>query len=179
MQIERSSSKYKQFGSASIVLPILFILSLTLGAWAVNVYYQTLVPISSILIVVVLGIVTAMTIGVWLNTYRVFWNNFMSVVIGAGLAFFGYMLLNKTFADKQIVVETFDIKQSGNFPRSGKRWSRRCRQPYVIIDFNGIEKKLKFYCKYEHTIGNYKKVRLAYQEGLFGFPIICEQTLLF
>ena len=175
MQIDHSKSKYKQFRSSGIVLPILFFVSLILATWAVNVYYKTVVSIASILIVLSFGIGTAMTIGVLLNTHKSFWNNIMSVVIGAGMAFFGFMQLNKTYADKHIVGATFDIMRSGNFPKTGKGW---CGQPYVIIDFNGIEKRLKFYCKYESTIGNYKKVRLEYQEGFLGCPIICDQTLL-
>lgn len=98
-----------------------------------------------------------------------------SGVIGAGLLYFTPLILNRVFVSEKINTETFEIIRTGNM---GSGRSGRCKSPYAEIYFGPLKKELVFSCSFEDTIGNYKKVRLEYSDGLFGFPVIRRQILI-
>ncbi len=82
--------------------------------------------------------------------------------------------MNQQFADKELETEQFLIIKKGTLGR-GK--NSTYSQPYVNIDFYGIEKQLVFYCQYANTIKHSKKVNLTYSKDLFGFNIIKSKQL--
>ena len=68
----------------------------------------------------------------------------------------------------------FEIIKKGTLPR-GK--GGHCNQPYVIIDFYGVEKELTFYCSDADKVKRASKVNLTYSKGLLGFNIIKSKDL--
>ncbi|MEI6950118.1 hypothetical protein V9K67_23235 [Paraflavisolibacter sp. H34] len=93
----------------------------------------------------------------------------------SGNAYFLTLYLNREFAEKEVTADIFVIKETGNLAK-GKGGS--CRSPYVMIDFYGCEKQLVFDCEYQEIVHDYKKVKLDYFKGVFGFPVVQSQTLL-
>ncbi len=98
-----------------------------------------------------------------------------SIIIGGGTLFFSILYINKQFAYKEVLIENFTIKKKGNFSRGRKG---NCSQPYVYIDFYGLEKQLVFYCQEQEKVDNSSKVILAYSTGFFGFEVIHNKELV-
>lgn len=159
------------------ILHILFLFGIALAIWGITIFRLTIIDIKTLFIIATIGTAFAfITIKKILkSSYAHFWILFISIAVGGGGFYFSTLFLNQYFADKNSVTNEFKIIDTGNLAR-GRRSS--CSQPFAIIDFNGIEKQLVFYCDYEKTIMNFSKVLLTYKNGLFGFDIIETKELL-
>jgi hypothetical protein len=52
-----------------------------------------------------------------------------------------------------------------------------CNQPYVVVDFYGVEKELIFYCQDAYQVKHASKVNLSFSKGFFDFDIIRSRDL--
>lgn len=157
-------------------LSILFILSIVIVVWGINIYRKTIIDPKYLFAVVSIGTVIAAVILFFVtkNFLNAFFTLFIAAAIGGGTTYFLTLYLNKELAVKEISSETFDIKTTGNL---GSR-KGGCRSPYAVIDFYGNEKQLVFYCEYEKSIHDYKIVKVDFFRGFFGFPVVETQTLI-
>jgi hypothetical protein len=154
-----------------------FFVSICLVIWGILIYRLTIINFNYLFGVVVVGTIIALyLINRFLkSSYSKFWIFFISSVVGGGTLYFGLLFLNQIFADKKIISREFPIIETGNLGRGKKS---NCSQPYAVVDFNGTEKQLVFYCEFEKTIMNYTKVKLTYSKGLFGFDIVDSKELI-
>jgi hypothetical protein len=165
------------FKAGDAILFFLFLISICLAVWAVNIYRLTVVDTSLLFIVSAIGTVVAFFAVHFLikSSYSKLWTLFISIVIGSGAFYFGLLFLNQTFSDKEIIAEDFQIIKIGTL---GQSRPTRCFQPYAIIDFHGTEKQLVFYCDFAEAMKKSSKVSLTYSKGLFGFDIINSKQLV-
>jgi hypothetical protein len=175
--INKVFSRPSNFKAGDGILFLFFFASICLSIWAVDIYRLTIVDTSLLYIVSAIGTVIAfLAIHFFIkSTYSKFWTGFISIVIGSGTFCFGLLFFNQRFSDKEIIEEDFKITKTGTLGRSRPT---RCYQPYAIIDFNGTEKQLVFYCDFAEKMENYSKVSLTYSKGLFGFDIIKSKQLV-
>ena len=143
--------------------------------WGIIIYRLTIIDIKTLFIITTIGTVFAFIAikRILKSSYAIFWI-FFSIAVGGGTFYFSTLFLNQFFADKDAITKESRIIETGNLAR-GRR--SNCSQPFAIIDFNGTEKQLVFYCDYEKTIKDFSKVILTYKNGLFGFDIIETKVL--
>lgn len=87
-----------------------------------------------------------------------------------GFILFSFMATNFYFADNQINKRTFVINTKGSL--SGSKRHRSERKPYVLINYDGIEKQLIFSYSDTDKINSAKKVHLNIKKGFLGFDIL-------
>ena len=169
-----NNSLYKN--KSDLILQILFLLCVSLAIWGITIYRMTIIDIKYLFIITTIGSVAAFALikKILRSSYSNFWTFFGSIGIGGGLFYFGILFINQQFADNELFSEQFVILKTGTLGR-GKGSS--CSQPYAIIDFNGTEKELIFYCSYAEIIKNSKNVSLTYSKGALGFNIIKSKQL--
>lgn len=159
------------------VLSILFILSIAISVWGIGIYRRTIIEPKYLFVAVSIGTIIAAVILLFVTRdyLNAFWTLFVAALIGCGTTYFLTLYLNMELADKEVISEVFEIQTTGNLAR-GKKGG--CGSPYAIIDFYGHEKQLIFYCEYEKSIHNYKKVKVDFFRGFFGFPVVENQVLV-
>ena len=165
------------FTAGDAILFLLFIASICLTVWAVNIYRLTIIDTNLLFIVSAIGTVIAffaITFSIR-STYSKFWTLFICIIIGSGTFYFLLLFCNQAFSDKEIIKEDFQIIKKGTLGASRPTW---CFQPYAIIDFHGTEKQLVFFCDFAEEMKNSSRVNLTYSKGLFGFDIIKSKQLV-
>lgn len=146
--------------------------------WTINIYRNTLVDWKFSLIVVITGITITLLISFF------FWKKVMafyplwSFIVycclwGGSIPYSSILVINQELAQTKQFSDTFQVKQTGHFSKG--RYS--CGPPYVIIDFNGLEKQLVFSCDLADDIKLYHKVALCYSTGYFGYNVIRNKEL--
>lgn len=88
---------------------------------------------------------------------------------GAFILYF-FMASNFYLADNQIEKKSFKIIRTGSLP--GPKGSRNEREPYVFINYEGLEKQLLFSFNVTDKINSAKEVELSVRKGFFGFDIL-------
>ncbi len=163
---------------ADTLLFFLFLISMSLTIWGINIYRLTIIEIKYLFAVAIIGITVALFLlpRFLKSSYSKFWSFLITSAIGAGLFYFGFLFLNQRFADNHLQIEDFAILKRGKFPRGG--FGSHCEQPYIIINFHGVEKQLVFYCLQTEMIKHAKKIELSYSRGAFGFNVIRSKQLL-
>jgi hypothetical protein len=175
-QISQDLKRKLKFNTGVTILTLLFFASIGLTIWAIGIYRLTIIDIKYLFAAAAFGTLIAFAIILFRlkSTYSMRWTFVISIAIGGGFFYFGLLYLNQAFADKETLINDFQIVETGNLGRGRKS---SCFQPYAIIDFNGTQKQLVFYCEYEKTIKNYSKVTVTFSKGLFGFDVIKSKNL--
>lgn len=162
---------------ANIILALLFFASMGLAIWGINIYRLTIVPFRYLFQIVAISTLVTLPVILFVlkPTYNFFWIFLTSTAIGGGTSYFVFLYINSIYSNAEISKQDFSIVKTGTLAK-GK--SSSCGSPFVVVDFNGVEKELIFFCEYEKIIKSFSKVRLEYSEGFFGFEIIKSKTLL-
>jgi hypothetical protein len=152
------------------ILAGLFIGSLTLTIWEVDVYEKTFIPLKIPLLVwIITGVVFTpflrKKLSIYLMTTNLFLQMFYNIVTFGGLVISGFMLANFYFANKAETVINENIVSIGHLNSRSN-----CGRPFIIIDYNGQKKQLVYYC--DMKVELYKTVDLTISQGLFGFDIV-------
>lgn len=170
------SSRWR-FCPGDALLAFLFLLSLSLIIWGIDLYRLTVIEAKFLIAATIVGAFISVVVIFLLQTRRFYtvWTFLISIVIGAGFFYFALLYLNQAFGEKETFKEEFVIIRTGSLAR-GKYGS--CLRPYVIVNFYGTEKRLLFYCEYEKTVKDFSKVMITYSRGLFGFDIIASKQLI-
>ncbi|MCT4602166.1 MAG: hypothetical protein N4A59_04545 [Marinifilum sp.] len=85
---------------------------------------------------------------------------------------FSFMSINYFFASSSIETKKFKVLETGSL--SGGKGSRNKRKPYVVINYEGMEKDLIFPHSEMENVMNSKAVMLDVRKGLFGFDVLDE-----
>jgi hypothetical protein len=162
---------------SNIILAILFFASMGLIIWGINIYRLTIINPKYLFALITFGIFPGFILikFVLKPSYKIVWIFLNSIAIGGGTLYFLFLYLNSTYSGKEQLSGNFNIIKTGTL---AKGRSGSCGSPYAVVDFNGTEKELIFFCDYENTISSFSKVRLEYSKGFFGFDIIKTKTLI-
>ena len=166
-----------------ILYPIIFFIGLTLMAWQISIFRNTIID-SKILVSVVLitGIVTYLLdfsnykktykyTGFYLHTYAL-----MHYILGYGFIVCStFMLTNYYFADNKTITKEFKIIE--RYSLSGRKRHRSERKPTFIINYEGENKELVFPHEFYKNMETYTSVEFEVRKGYFGFEILENKKL--
>ena len=165
----KKNTKIRNIGGA------LFFLGLGLLYWEVIIYRETIIDLKIPLLI-------WLTPGIFLTP--IFYNRinaldrkanwalhyFLHTCMTGSILLFSFMATNLYFADSHIMVKHFNVLNTGSI--SGPKGHRDEREPYVDINYEGLEKEVVF--TYEETakVMSAKSVKLTVRKGLLGFDIL-------
>ncbi len=158
------------------VFSILFFISLGLLIWGISIYRNTVVETKYLIATVILGIfIGEITFSFLIKRgpWSV-WIFLIKALPSSIICCFLLLLINQELVNNELEKGQFFITAKGTFSRS-KRGS--CRQPFVHIDFYGVNKQLVFYCQDAEAVQRSSKVNLTYSRGALGFYIIQSKQL--
>ncbi len=174
---ERVSNGNKKLDNLVVIL---FFLGLILLIWEIFIYRRTIIELK-------IPLLLWLTPGVfmtpllykrmnYIDGMKAHWtlHYILHTCMTGAFILFTFMASNLYFADNQIENKTFDIIRKGSLP--GSKGHRSKRKPYVMINYEGMEKQLIFQYSVTETINSAKKVNLTVKRGLWGFDILekCE-----
>lgn len=156
------------------VLVTLFLGSLLLTIWEINVYQKTFIPFKvPFLIWILTGLAFTpflkRTLTVYFTTPFLFLQIVYNVVTWGGLFVSAFILTNYYGAEKATTVVNEKILLTGHLAKGLKG---HCEQPFIIINHNGAEKQLVYYC--DTPVENYKSVDLTIAKGFWGYDIVVQ-----
>lgn len=158
---------------------ITFLITISCGClivWSINIYRNTFIDWRILVPPVIIGIIFFL-VALWkllLNFgYQMWAILFICSICGGGLSHFGFMYLNQRFSVTDTITETFTIERKGTLAKG----RRGCSQPYAVINFDGLEKDLIFYCDLSESFHKYSKIRISYSKGFLGYYVIKERLL--
>jgi hypothetical protein len=155
---------------------VLFLLGLILLIWEIFIYRKTIIELK-------IPLLLWLTPGVFLTPLlykrmnyidgmKAHWtlHYILHTCMTGAFILFAFMASNLYFADNKIENKTFDIIRTGSLP--GSKGHRSERKPYVMINYEGMEKQLIFSYPETDKINSAKKVNLTVKRGLWGFDIL-------
>jgi hypothetical protein len=170
---ERVSNGNKKLDN---LIGFLFILGLILLIWEIFIYRRTIIELK-------IPLLLWLTPGVfmtpllykrmnYIDGMKAHWtlHYILHTCMTGAFILFAFMASNLYFADNQIKNKTFDIISTGSLP--GSKGHRSERKPYVMINYEGMEKQLIFSFPETERINSAKKVNLTVKRGLWGFDIL-------
>lgn len=165
--------KEKNKKRLELLLSIIFVCSLCLSIWSVNIYRDTVIEWTILVLPTIIGIVVTtfifkeklLKIGTSVGTIF-----FICLFCGGACAHFSFMILNQKFTDTLTISKTFIIEKNGVMANG--------HEQYVIVDFYGLKKQVFISRKEMGNISKFSKIRLVYSKGLFGYDVIKEKTLV-
>ena len=165
------------FNPIDTILFGLFIGSIALTVWEINIYQKTFIPLSVPLTMWVLpGLLITPFFKRILTIHlkaSVFLQLFYNIVTWGGLVTFAFMWTNHNFPNDARIEINEKIISVGHFPKGGR--GNHCEQPYIVINYKGQDKQLVYYCGV--AVENFNSVDLTISKGLFGFEIITKSEL--
>ena len=168
---QKLKPKIPHFKLINGILATLFICSLLLTIWEINIYQKTFIPLKvPLLIWLLTGLAFTpffkRILTIYFMTPYVFLQIVYNIVTWGGLFVSAFMLTNYYLSDKQVIVVNEKIFSTGHLAR-GSRGT--CEQPYIIINYNGQEKQLVYYCGTQVEL--FKSVDLTISKGFLGYDI--------
>jgi hypothetical protein len=159
------------------ILGTLFIGSLLLTIWEIDIYQKTFIPLKiPFLIWVLTGLVLTpfmrRTLTIYFTTPFLFLQIVYNVVTWGGLVVTIFMLANYYLADKTTIAVNEKIISTGHLARGSRG---HCEKPFIIINYNGQEKQLVYYCDIQ--VEKYNSVDLTIAKGFLGYDIITTSDL--
>jgi hypothetical protein len=154
----------------------LFLLGLVLLVWEIFIYRRTIIELKIPLLI-------WLTPGVFLTPLLYKKMNFIDgmkahwtlhyilhTCMTGGVILFAFMASNFYFASNEIENKKFEIIGFGSLP--GSKGHRSERKPYVMINYQGMEKQLIFSYLDTDKVNSSTKVNVAAKRGLWGFDIL-------
>jgi len=154
------------------VMSILTLGSLLLIIWEMLIFRKTfisvLIPLS---IFSIGGLITFISLKNKINYYILNEHSFFlqtihGIILFGGVLMFSFMGANYYFTVQKEKIFDLRIIETGHLARG----RRGCGNPYAIVNYNNTQKQLIFPCSVE--IDNCTSVKVALNEGLFGFVVI-------
>jgi hypothetical protein len=178
-----SRLKVKDSGDKKLdfLLKTLFFVGLILLVWQIFIYRRTIIDLNIPLFICFTPglILTPLffkklnyidgTRGHWTLHYL-----FHTITVG-GIILFCFMSSNFYLANNVSVQSKFKIIDRGSLP--GRKRHRDERSPYVIINYNGMNKQLIFSYEKMDEVMAAKYLLLKVKKGLWGFDILDEYTV--
>lgn len=92
-----------------------------------------------------------------------------SCITGAFILF-SFMAVNYFFSEKEVCQKVFNVEETGSLP--GSKGNRNKRKPYVVINYEGMDKHLVFPNSKMKEVMNSKRAVLRVKRGQFGFDVL-------
>lgn len=161
----------------SVILVLLFFLSMGLLIWGIGIYRETIIEARYLLVTIICAIFIGEVSLSFLirNCPRTIWSFLMKALISGGIGYFSLLIINREWANSITETEQFLILDKGTLARSK---GGRCRSPYIEIEFAGVSKQLIFYCSDAEAVRGASKVNISYSRGGLGFYIIRSKKLI-
>lgn len=158
------------------LLTSLFIGSLLLITWEINIYQKTFIIFKTpFLIWILTGFAFTpfmkRTLTIYFTTSFLPLQIIYNLVTWGGISVSAFILFNYYLAEKETIVTNKKILSTGHLARGSKG---HCEQPYIIINYNGQEKQLIYYCGTQ--VENYKSVDLTIAKGFLGYDIVVQSN---
>jgi hypothetical protein len=108
----------------------------------------------------------------YIDGLKIHWiaHYFLHTCMTGSILLFSFMATNYYFADKEITTKKIEILDKGS--SSGPKGKEEERVPYVIINYDNLEQKLKFSYFETEVIDSAKFVNIFIRKGFFDFDII-------
>jgi hypothetical protein len=166
----------KGFQSANLLLSSIFIGSIFLIVWEIKIYQKTFIPLKiPFLIWLLTGLlltpILRKKLAVYLETNNILLQIVYSIMTCGGFLVSAFMLPNYYMANKETSVINKRIISTGSLGSS----KGGCRQPFIIINYDGLDKQLVYYCGIK--VDQYQSVDLTISKGFFGFDIVRSSEL--
>jgi len=153
----------------------LFFLGLVLLLWEIEIYRDTIIDLKiPLLIWLTPGLVLTPIFYSRINALdrKANWalHYFLHTCMTGSFLLFSFMATNLYFSDSQSTIKHFNVINTGSI--CGPKGHRDEREPYVDINYEGLEKEVVF--TYEETakVMSAKSVKLTVRKGLLGFDIL-------
>ncbi|MCY1635154.1 hypothetical protein [Marinifilum sp. D737] len=163
------------------IIVFLFILGIALLTCEIYIYRKTLIELKiPLMIWLTPGIVLTPIFYNKLNDIdgmKAHWSLHYilhSCMTGA-FVLFSFMAVNYFFADNEVVSKKFKVQETGSL--SGGKGSRNKRSPYVVINYEGMEKQLVFSNSQMDKVMNSKWAVLKVRKGRLGFDVLENYTV--
>lgn len=166
----------KQRGFYEFIAFLITIICFFLIYWAIEIFQNTFIDWKILVPPIILGTVIFTTVCWRMLTktgYSLWAKVFIGCVCGSGISHFGFLYLNQKFEQTEIHTQTFTITKKGTLAK-GKNG---CNQPYIVINFDGLDKEIPFYCQMYDQVQKSSTVKISYTMGLFGYNVIKEKSL--
>ncbi len=160
------------------IIGFLFILGLSLLVWEIFIYRKTIIDLKIPLLIWLLpGIIMTPLLYDKMNNIdgmKAHWTLHYLLHTGMTGAFilFLFMATNFYLADSSLVKKQFEIIEKGSLP--GSKGHRNERKPYVVINYEGLEKELIFSYSQIEKVNDSRYANLYVKKGLWGFDILEE-----
>ena len=105
----------------------------------------------------------------------VFMHYLLHTIITGGILMFLFMATNFYFADNSIIEKRFKIEKIDSLP--GSKGEREKRQPYVVIDYEGMKKELIFSYEETEKVKTAKYAVMKVSKGFLGYDILKEKDV--
>jgi hypothetical protein len=111
----KDHNKKFNFQTGDTILTVLFFASISLTIWGINIYRMTIIDLKYLFVTIAFGIIIAIAILTRLikSSYSTIWTFLIKAGIGGGLFYFALLFINKQFADKEFLIEQFQIVKKG------------------------------------------------------------------
>jgi hypothetical protein len=176
LQRNISGKSPRNLNAINGILGMAFFGSLLLTIWEINIYRTTFIPIGLPLAIwvfagLLLTPILSKFLAVYIRVTSLFWQLFYNVITFGGFAAFGFLWINCTFASNETQTLNEKIISVGHLAKG----RGGCEQPYVVINYYGLEKELVYYC--DVNVEEAKSVYLTTAKGFFGFDVIIKSSL--
>lgn len=162
----------KQLTKRNRIMSILTLGSLLLIIWEMFIFRKTFISFLIPLSILLFGGLFAFTtlknrIKYYVqNEHSIYLQAFHGILLFGGLLMFSFMGANYYFTSQTEKIFDLKVVETGHLVKG----RRGCGNPYAIVNYNNTQKQLIFPCDTE--IANSTRVKVALNEGLFGFVII-------
>lgn len=158
------------------LIGFLFVLGICLLVWVIYIYRRTIIELEiPLLLWLTPGIILTPYFYSRLNNIdgmKAHWilHYILHSCMTGAVILFSFMSINYYLAEDTITIKQFDVLDIGSL--SGGKNNREKRKPYVIIDYNGMDKQLIFSNSQMENVQNAKLVIVEVREGKLGFDIL-------
>lgn len=161
---------------ANFALTVLFLISIFLTIWEIEIYRQTVINFHTPLLIwlttgLVLTPLMTKTLDNYYATKSVLLQLIFNAVTFGGIALFAFMSSNFYYETTELKTIQCQIINTGTL---GKGLKGRCNQPYATVVVNGVKKQLIFNC--ETAINQFDRIELKLMPGRWGYSRIMKMT---
>jgi len=168
-KVYKNNTKIRNMGG------VLFFLGLTLLICEIRIYRNTIIDLKiPLLIWLIPGLFLTPIFYNRINALdrKANWtlHYFLHTCMTGSILLFTFMATNLYFGENKIMVKYFNVLKTGSV--CGPKGHREEREPYVEINYEGLEKEVVF--TYEETakVMSAKSVKLTVRKGFLGFDIL-------
>lgn len=144
--------------------------------WAIKLYEETVISLEALWIPFGIGALLALVYITILYGNQLKWylNCLIALFVGGITGIYVLLYTNQYFKESASIYKSYYIQERGTFSKT----RQSCGAPYVIINIQGIEKRIRFSCDDKVNFDQYKQVELQLSKGYWGIDIINGKKLL-